>query len=188
MEAAHEDDSREDAALAERIARGGDGAAEALLCRRLFPRIRAYGMRHLRDEAAASDLAQHVLVVVLEALRANRVERSGRLAAFVMGTCRNTVVEWRKVERRRASVLEKFAPTLPAAAEMDVVSLDAATLARCLEALAPRERAILTLTYFSERDAAEIAEELAMTPGNVRTGRHRALHHMHDCITRGASS
>jgi hypothetical protein len=42
MGAAH-DDSTEDAALARRITAGRDVEAESLLCRRLFPRIRAYG-------------------------------------------------------------------------------------------------------------------------------------------------
>src|SRR5579872_6812585 len=98
------DDSAEDAALARRIAADRDASAESILCRRLFPRIRAYGMRHMRDEAAASDLAQHVLVVVIEALRAGRLDDPERLGAFVMGTCRNTVLDWRKVDRRRTAL------------------------------------------------------------------------------------
>jgi hypothetical protein len=41
------DDSAEDAALARRIAADRDASAESILCRRLIPRIRAYGMRHM---------------------------------------------------------------------------------------------------------------------------------------------
>src|SRR3954470_22702592 len=100
MEPRQQDDSAEDAALARRIVAGRDADAETSLCRRLFPRIRAYGLRHLRDEAAAADLAQHVLVVVLEALREGRVAEPDRLPAFLMGTCRNTVLDWRKTDRR----------------------------------------------------------------------------------------
>ena len=33
-----------------------DGSAEAEFCRRFAPRIRLYGLRHLRNEAAAADL------------------------------------------------------------------------------------------------------------------------------------
>jgi hypothetical protein len=40
-----------DAELAGRV-RGGDRAAEAELFRRLAPRVRLYGLRHLRDPAA----------------------------------------------------------------------------------------------------------------------------------------
>ncbi len=40
------------------------------MCRRMRPRIRLYGLRHLRSSSAADDLAQQVLLTVLEALRA----------------------------------------------------------------------------------------------------------------------
>ena len=57
----------DDAALARRIidcAPERDTAAEAEVCRRLGPRIRLYGLKHLRHEAAAADLMQDVLVMV----------------------------------------------------------------------------------------------------------------------------
>ena len=48
---------------------------------------------------------------VLEALRAGRLEDPGKLPAFVTRACRNTVLDWRKVERRRGALLEKFGPS-----------------------------------------------------------------------------
>lgn len=179
------DDPIEDEALADRIARGHDEAAEIALCRRLLPRIRAYGLRHLRDDAAASDLAQHVVVVVLEALREGRVDDRGRLGAFVMGACRNTVLDWRKGERRRRALLEKFGPSLDFSVELAPMGLERARLEHCLHELAPRERTILVLTYFREQAPEEIAAELTMSLGSVRVARHRALGHLHECITRG---
>ena len=183
------DDSAEDAALARRISSGRDGDAEARLCRRLFPRIRAYGLRHLRDDAASSDLAQHVLVIVVEALRAGRVDDADRLAAFVMGACRNTVLDWRKVERRRGALLERFGPSMAAlAAEPEPSTVDTAKLAQCLDGLPSRQRTIVVLTYFAGSDSDDIARELGMSVGNVRVARHRALGHLHECITRGEPS
>ena len=49
--------AEDDATLARRIASAApatDAAAEAELCRRLAPRIRLYGLKHLRNEAAAA--------------------------------------------------------------------------------------------------------------------------------------
>ena len=46
-------DTDDDAALARRISGQRDAAAEAALCRRFGPRIRLYGLKHLRSEAAA---------------------------------------------------------------------------------------------------------------------------------------
>jgi RNA polymerase sigma-70 factor, ECF subfamily len=174
------DDSADDAALARRIA-SGDADAEAALCRRLYPRVRAYGLRHLRDRAAAADLAQHVLVVVLEALRAGRVEQPERLAAFVMGACRNTASDLRRGEQRRGALLERFGATFVATVEAEIV-VDRERLATCLAHLTARERAIVLLTYFADADGDAIARDLAMTPGNVRVVRHRALAHLHECL------
>ena len=66
----------EDVVLAARIvAAGGQDreAAEAELCRRLAPRIRLFGLKHLRDRDAAADLVQQVLLITLEGLRAGKV-------------------------------------------------------------------------------------------------------------------
>ncbi|HEV7912335.1 MAG TPA: sigma factor, partial [Albitalea sp.] len=61
-----------DEALARRIAGGWPGssdAEEAELYRRYAPRVRMYGRRHLRNDAAAEDLAQDVLLLTIERLR-----------------------------------------------------------------------------------------------------------------------
>src|SRR5688572_5444185 len=73
-------DDGSDAELVRRImAGGGDArAAEAELCRRFAPRVRLYGLRHLRSEDRARDLVQSVLLAVLEAVRAGRVEDPDR--------------------------------------------------------------------------------------------------------------
>ena len=62
-----------DAELVRQIGSGNDPEAEAELFRRMAPRIRLYGLRHLRDEHAADDLTQQVLITALEALRAGRL-------------------------------------------------------------------------------------------------------------------
>jgi RNA polymerase sigma-70 factor (ECF subfamily) len=54
--------------------------------RRLAPRVRLYGLRHLRDRHAAADLVQQVLLMTLERLRAGKVREPERIASFVLGT------------------------------------------------------------------------------------------------------
>jgi RNA polymerase sigma-70 factor (ECF subfamily) len=181
------DDRVEDAALARRVIAERDPAAESELCRRLYPRIRAYGRRHLRDDASAADLAQQVLVVLIEALRAGKVVEVDRLPAFVMGVCRNTVLDWRRGERRRSALLEAFGPSMAAAAVTAPSGLDRARVIRCLDRLPPRERMIVALTYVAGCQSDEIARELAIEPGHVRVARHRALRRLHDCVTEGGA-
>jgi len=61
-----------DAELVRQIGSGTDRQAEAELFRRMAPRVRLYGLRHMRDEHAAEDLTQQVLITTIEALRAGR--------------------------------------------------------------------------------------------------------------------
>ncbi len=170
-----------DAALARRVV-AGDATAEAELCRRFLPRVRAWGLKHLRDDAAALDLGQHVLLVVLEALRAGRVDDIDRVGAFVVGTCKMTLAAWQRGERRRSALLDQFGPGFADVAEMREVAIDRRRLASCFERLAPRARTLLLLAYFGERETDEIAGELQMSTGNVRVLRHRALQQLQACM------
>jgi RNA polymerase sigma-70 factor (ECF subfamily) len=176
----------DDAELARRVTAGDPaeaGAAEAELARRFAPRVHLFGLRRLRDGAAAQDLVQEVLVTTLEALRAGRVEQPERLASFVLGACRMTIANQRRGDRRRTRLLAEFAHDLrpapdPAADSM----LDRDRLADCLGRLSARDRTVVALTFYAERSADEIARELGTTSGNVRVLRHRALGRLQDCL------
>src|SRR5258708_36605821 len=98
----------DDAELVRQIGAQHDREAEAELCRRMAPRVRLYGLRHLRDGHAADDLTQQVLIATLEALRANRLREPEKLASFVLGTCRMMVLDLRRGARRRERLLEQF--------------------------------------------------------------------------------
>jgi RNA polymerase sigma-70 factor (ECF subfamily) len=89
-----------DANLAQRIGRSSDREAEAELFRRMAPRIRLYGLRHLRDQPAADYLTQQVLITTIEALRAGRLREVEKLASFVLGTCRMIVLDLRRGAQR----------------------------------------------------------------------------------------
>src|SRR6188474_2032957 len=98
-------ESLADAELVDRIGRGANvREAEAELCRRFAPRIRLYGLRHLRTEDRAADLLQSVLLSVLDAARSGRVERAEQLDRFVLGTCRNVARRVREKETRTVPV------------------------------------------------------------------------------------
>jgi len=175
-----------DAELAGRV-KGGDRAAEAELFRRLAPRVRLYGLRHLRDPAAADDLVQDVLLLMFDSLRAGKVREEERLASFVLGTCRRVVAGLRRGVARRQRLLERFGPELaPAASPAAGPTLDLAHLTRCLEGLSERERTVVVLSFYADRGAAEIASELGLSPANVRVVRHRALARLRGCMESAA--
>jgi RNA polymerase sigma-70 factor, ECF subfamily len=176
----------DDAALARRIAAapdGGDVAAETEFYRRLAPRVRLYGLKHLRDAQAASDLVQQVLMLTLERLRAGKLRDAERLVSFVFGTCRMLVLELRRTGARRERLLERYAGDVPMADPATSPRLDQARLVGCLERLAERERSVLMMTFYDDQPAKEVGAALGLSEGNVRVIRHRGLERLRDCVT-----
>ncbi|MBZ5601951.1 MAG: sigma-70 family RNA polymerase sigma factor [Acidobacteriia bacterium] len=171
-----------DAVLVSRIGSGSDAEAEAELVRRMAPRIRLYGLRHLRNEHAAEDLMQQVLITTLESLRAGRLREVDKLASFVLGTCRMTVLDLRRNAQRKERLLEQFGADLLAPVPPSMPCLDRQQLARCVQALKERERAVVVMTYYDEQTGADVAGFLGVSEANVRVIRHRAIHQLRHCM------
>lgn len=172
----------DDAELARQIGSGIDREAEAELFRRIAPRIRLYGLRHLRDEHAAEDLAQQVLLTTLEALRARRLREPEKLTSFVLGTCRQTVVDLRRNAQRKERLLEQFGADLLAPAQPSMPRLDHEKLRRCVQNLKERERAAVVMTFYHDDTGADLASFLGVSEANVRVIRHRAIHQLRQCM------
>ena len=178
-------DELDDGTLARRVAAAGerpDSEAESALYRRLARRVRLYGLRHLRDAHAAADLVQQVLLTTLERLRAGEVREPEKIASFVLGMCRMTVLELRRGARRREELMETFVDKTYFFEAPEPIALDPDRLAHCLEGLAPRERSVVMLSFFADKAADEVGTELGLTAGNVRVIRHRALAKLRDCM------
>lgn len=176
--------SQGDGELARRImdARGRpDRAAEAELWRRFAPRVRLYGLRHLRREDEAEDLAQRVLLMTIEKLRAADVREPDRIGSFILGCARLTSRRARRKERDFASTSDIELPAAIESLALDTLVLRE-RLKGCFEALAERERTILVSTYYAEQPAAEVARTLGLSTVNVRVVRHRSLAKLRNCI------
>jgi len=170
-----------DAELVRLIGSGSDREAEAELFRRMAPRIRLYGLRHLRDEHASDDLTQQVLITTLEALRAGRLREPEKLASFVLGTCRMTVLNLRRGAERKQRLLEQYAVELPVAAQ-PATTLDRDLLQRCVQGLNERERTVVVMSFYDEETGADVAGSLGVSEANVRVIRHRAIRQLRECM------
>lgn len=171
-----------DADLVREITATSSTEAEGELCRRLAPRLRLYGLRHLRDEQAAADLVQHVLIIMLESIRAGCLREPEKLASFVLGTCRMTVLDLRRGNRRRQELLDEFAKTHVTDRVAPVEPLDILPLQNCLQRLAERERTVIVLSFYEDQSSEAVAESLGLTSANARVIRHRALGKLRDCM------
>ena len=178
-------DSRMEAELAQRIAAaapGVDSAAEAELYRRLAPRVRLYGRRHLRDEDAARDLMQQVMVMTIEKLRAGELREPERIVSFVFGACRMVTLEMRRGDRRRDALLEKYGADLEIADISVAPRLDEARVAACMQRLPERERSVMIMSFYEDEPADRVGAALGLSEGNVRVIRHRAMQRLRDCV------
>ena len=162
---------------------GSSEAAESELYRRFAPRVRLYGLRHLRDEEAARDLVQQVMLLTIEKLRGGSVRDCDQIASFVLGVSRTMVKDLRRMEWRREKLREVYmVPDLVQAPAGDA-TLDLHRLETCLARLAERERIVVLLTFYAERTAGEVGRELGVKEGNVRVIRHRAVERLRTCMT-----
>src|SRR5262249_2881290 len=140
-----------------------DAEQERAICRRYANRIRAYGLCHLRDTAAADDLVQQVLLVVLQALRAGKVNDVENLDRYVFGTCRNMAMSLRRGDQRQRRIADEAARPLPDGYDAPFDLVDRGRLDRCLERLEERPRAVVLATFVDERDADEIGRSMSLS-------------------------
>lgn len=182
------DPGEEEAALARQIVAAAPGVAsdaEAALYRRLAPRVRLYGRRHLRDEQAAADLAQQVMLMTIQKLRSGELRETERIVSFVFGMCRKVSIDLKRAHARRERLLHRYADDVPIADAAVAPRLDHLRLADCVDRLPERDRAVVVMTFYDERRADEVANALGLSAGNVRVIRHRALSRLRDCVTGG---
>jgi RNA polymerase sigma-70 factor (ECF subfamily) len=172
-----------DGDLARAIAAGAGtaDAAETELYRRFAPRVRLYGLRHLRDEDAARDLMQQVLLLAIEKLRHGAVRDMDMIGSFILGASRMLAVNLKRRDRRREALLDAF-PIDDHAVNAAPAFLDEQELEGCLSTLAERERTVVLLTFYGDRSSREIAQTLAISEGNVRVIRSRAIDRLRACM------
>jgi RNA polymerase sigma-70 factor, ECF subfamily len=175
-----------DGDLARAVAARAAGVAEAAeseLYRRFAPRVRLYGLRHLRDEDEARDLSQQVMLLVIEKLRSGAIRDADQIASFVLGVSRTMAKDWKRLDWRREKLRETFLPASMVEAPARDATLDLDHLEACLARLADRERMVVLLTFYAEKTGSEVGKELRLTEGNVRVIRHRAIERLRTCMT-----
>jgi RNA polymerase sigma-70 factor (ECF subfamily) len=94
----------------------------------------------------------------------------------------------RRVGRRREALAARFMETTMETAPLSIGVLDAPRVAACLRALAERDRLVVLLSFYAEREAPRIAEDLGVSPGAVRAIRHRAMARLRDCVLGGSQT
>lgn len=159
---------------ASRRAQRGDMASTeddfAEFVRAALPGLLRYGHALTGNPHDAADLVQ----TVLEKVGARWTKISGDCSdpsAYVRKAMVNThVSRWRRT--RRETLLAEF-PDVPAAEGRD--RLEAEPVWTALRALPPRQRAVVVLRYYEGLSEVEIADNLGISCGTVKSQSSKAL-------------
>jgi len=168
--------------LAERILNGDLSAEDEFVDRYRRP-VYSVAAARTRDPEAAQDLVQEILLAVLEALRAGRLEDVDRLSAFVQGTARNRINTY-------LANLYRDRDRPPPPPEAQVATPDecyeqserAVVVRRALRRLAPKDRMILLLTLVDGLKSREIAARLGISSERLRKRKSRALQRVRKAV------
>lgn len=152
----------------------------AALCGQLVP-LRRFFARRVPSPADADDLAQRTLVVALDAMPRLRPVSLG---GFVHAIAHKLLLRHRRDQARARARHDHHAEpeALLAAAPSPCTTIDREgahhRLRHALGGLPEGSAHLLRLRYWEERDTQQIATQLGLRPGAVRTRLHRARHEL----------
>ncbi|MEX2210212.1 MAG: sigma-70 family RNA polymerase sigma factor [Gaiellaceae bacterium] len=169
-----------DGELVARVARGDGGAFEALYRRYVRP-VYALALRRLGDRHSAEDAVQETFAAVWRSARTFRPER-GPAAPWLFSIARNAAVDRL---RARAPVVAEV-PDFPDEAAGPSAHAEAEWLAwrvhRALEELPATEREVIALAYWGGRSQSEVAAQLGIPLGTVKTRTRSGLARLADLL------
>jgi RNA polymerase sigma-70 factor (ECF subfamily) len=149
---------------------------------------RAYGLalRILRDEALAENAVQDAFLTAWRSAAAYSRERGAPSTWILTIVHRRAVDIVRREQRRRADVLEDYAePSDDSTEETVLARAESARVRRALAQLAPAERGLLELAYYGGLTQSEIAAELDLPLGTIKSRTFKALSRLRSLLEDG---
>lgn len=177
----------EDEALVARMAQG-DRAALMALYDRYAPTMLAVGARILGDRREAEDLLHDVILEAWQAAGQYQPGR-GKVSTWLLLRLRSRALDRvRAPSRSRTTVTDDPVPADAAAPAADPhFAADRPKLMRALAEIPPEQRRVLELAYFDGLSASEIAAELGLSIGTVKSRTAAALSKLRTRLGGGAS-
>ena len=123
------------------------------------------------DQGLAEDLVQSALARTH--LAWNRLSEHGNAEAYTRKVMYHLQVDWWR-RKRVAETLPGVVPERSAGDSTDAVVLRI-SVARALDQLTPRQRAVITLRFFEDQTEAEAATVLSCSVGTVKSQTAKAL-------------
>jgi RNA polymerase sigma-70 factor, ECF subfamily len=149
----------------------GDNSALGVLYDRYAPILLATAVRILGSQREAEDLVHDVLLEAWQ--KAADYDRArGTVRTWLLVRLRSRALDrWRRAGRIRVQTMEArtLDETLPALADDPGQSLDHARVRLAVQELPETQRRVLELAYFEGLSSTEVAEQLAIPIGTVKS-------------------
>jgi RNA polymerase sigma-70 factor, ECF subfamily len=160
----------------ELIQRTGEGDREAFeeLYRRFARPVLGLALRRLRDRGRAEDAAQDTFAAIWRSAATYRPER-GPGAPWLYTVARNAIVSQARIRFEPAAEGLDSASARPDPSEQTESDWVSWRLHRTLEELPEHQRTLIELAYWTELSQSEIAAQLNIPLGTVKTRTRRAL-------------
>jgi RNA polymerase sigma factor (sigma-70 family) len=187
------DPDRELMEILDRVAAQDEAALKALYDR-TSSKLYGLALRIVRDRDAAEDVLQEAFVSIWRGAANYRASLSPPLAWMGLIVRSRALDALRKRSADRAGVTEELDEMLAETLEgdspnpMDVseASQQAFALHQCLTRLEARQREVVSLAYLRDQSHGELAEQLKLPLGTVKTWIRRGLDQLRNCMARYA--
>jgi RNA polymerase sigma-70 factor (ECF subfamily) len=168
----------------------GDRAAFRKLYDATSAKLFGFALRILKKDELAEEALQDAFVSIWHAAASYQLHLSAPLT-WMAAIVRNKALD---IHRRlpKGEVdhalhdydpVESLQDTAAGPQDLAELSRDAAALARCMEKLAGRQRQAIGMAYLHDLSHSEVASQLSLPLGTVKTWIRRGLDRLRDCLT-----
>ena len=169
-----------DSRLIERIGALDHDAFEQLY-RRFARPILSMAIRQLRDRGRAEDATQDVFVSVWRSAKTYRSDR-GTAAGWIFAVARNAIIKHARQPLEKIGDPPEVVAVWMGPEERAEQAWLAWRVHTALELVPERERKVLELAYWSGLSQSEIARQLAIPVGTVKTRTRSGLAHLAELL------
>ena len=165
------------AGLLASVARDRDRQAFALLFRHFGPRLKTFFMRWSVSSGVAEDLVQETMLNVWRKASYFDPARAG-VATWIFTVARNIRIDHLR-RQRDPSTLPPDPEEAPETVEDGLLGAERdAQVRHALTSLSTEQQTIIRLSYFSEKSQTEIADELGIPLGTVKSRTRLAMNRL----------
>lgn len=169
----------------------GDRKAFRTLYDATSARLFGFALRILKKDELAEEALQEAFVSIWHAASSYQVHLSAPLT-WMAAIVRNKALDIRRRSPAGLEValatedydpVEALQDSAAGPQELAQLSRDAVALAGCMERLASRQRQAIGMAYLHDLSHSEVAAQLSLPLGTVKTWIRRGLDRLRDCLT-----